>query len=139
MKSGMQPRDLLKQYPGATQKALTASANRLGRSFTENITKVKWPWKDGEVVTKRKNGERVTSPRNIVDLGDLKRSQTREQLSPTEIKWTWEVDYSALVHEGADILKNGSSYPKRPWTKDAELEVKPLEYFADILRRELDG
>ena len=34
---------------------------------------------------------------------------------------------------------DGSPYPERPWTKDAEKEVNIQEYFADILRREIDG
>ena len=140
MKSGMQPRDLLREFPGATKRALTAAADRLDNEFTTQITSVKWPWQSagGAEVTKRKNGNEVREPRNIVDLGNLRKSQTRNQKGRYEVEWTWNVDYSAIVHDGGS-LKSGGNYPARKWTKTAEEEVKPLEYFADILRRELDG
>ena len=135
----MQPRHLKRAFDAASKEALKATANRLGNEFTTQITTNKCPWKGSNYVTYRKNKTEVTEPRNIVDLGNLRKSQRREQTDRYSVKWTWEVDYSALVHEGASRLKNGGSYPARPWTKDAEIEVKPLEYFADILRRELDG
>ena len=137
-KSGVQPEDLKRLFDGASQSALLKAANRLGNEFTTQITSNKWDWRGANYVTKRKNGSEVTQPRNIVDLGNLRKSQFREQTGKYQVKWTWQVDYSALVHEGGR-LKKGGEYPARPWTKHAEDEVKPLEYFADILRRELDG
>jgi len=138
VKEGIQPDQLSRIFNGATQNALTRTANRLGNEFTTQITANNWSWKGSDYVTHRKNGSKVTEPRDIVDLGNLRKSQNRLQVNKFAIKWTWEVDYSALVHEGAS-LKKGGEYPSRPWTKTAEDEVKPLEYFADILRRELDG
>lgn len=140
MKSGPQPRDILRKFPGACKKALDATADRLENEFTTQITKVQWPWESrgGRPETVRKNGTVVTEPRNIVDLGDLRRSQTRTKTTKTTVEWEWQVDYSAIVHDGA-ALKGSGKYPPRKWTKSAEKEVKPLEYFTDILERELNG
>ena len=140
MKSGLQPRDLQRKFGRACANALDATADRLENEFTYQITTVKWPWasEGGAEITFRKNGTPTAEPRNIVDLGDLRRSQTRTKTTKTEVKWQWQVDYSAIVHDGAQ-LKSGGAYPARPWTKAAEREVKPLEYFTDILERELNG
>ena len=135
MKSGLQPDQLLRKFDRAVQNALVRSANQLDSQFTKEIDSQKWDWPNE---TKRKNGQTVSAPRDIVDLGNLKRSQTRQQTGKYSIEWIWNVDYSAVVHNGAR-LKGGGTYKARPWTKTAEEEVKPLGYFADILRRELDG
>ena len=135
MKSGLQPDQLLRKFDNAVQEALVKSANQLDSQFTKEIDSKKWDWPNK---TKRKNGQTVSAPRDIVDLGNLRRSQTRQQTDKYSIEWIWNVDYSVVVHNGAR-LKGGGTYKARPWTKTAEQEVKPLGYFADILRRELDG
>jgi|TARA_B100001059_G_scaffold236685_1_gene289047 hypothetical protein len=135
MKSGLQPDQLLRKFDSAVKNALVQSANQLDSQFTKEINSKKWDWPNE---TKRKNGKTVTAPRDIVDLGKLRSSQTRQQTGRYSIEWIWNVDYSAVVHNGAR-LKGGGTYKARPWTKTAEEEVKPLGYFADILRRELDG
>ena len=64
----------------------------------------------------------VGSPRSIVDSGDLK--QSREFLpdfSNLKCEWSWNVDYAAAVHEGANIHPFGNkkklvTVPGRPWT-----------------------
>ena len=137
MESGLQPRQLRAKFDSAAKEALKATADRLSNEFVSEITTVKWGWK-GDQVTIRSDGSEVTEPRNIVDSGDLRKSQNRQKQGKYAMKWTWEVDYSALVHEGGS-LKGGGSYPARPWTKTAEANVVPTGYFEDILRRELDG
>ncbi len=107
----------------------------MGGEVTKQIASVKMYWASK---TRRKNGKEVTEPRDMSCLGNLRSSQRRENVSSTAVEWTWHVDYSAVVHEGPK-LKNGGTLPARPWTKDAEKEVKPLKDFADRLRRELDG
>tara|TARA_B100000085_G_scaffold120660_1_gene109980 strand:- start:115 stop:522 length:408 start_codon:yes stop_codon:yes gene_type:complete len=135
MARDIQPHELRREFDKAVKTALAQTAGKLGAEFTKQISDVKWDWPNK---TLRKNGQEVTAPRDIVDLGNLRSSQRRQNVSPTAVEWTWHVDYSAVVHEGA-ALKNGTALPKRPWTKDAEKEVKPLKDFADRLRRELDG
>lgn len=138
MKKGKQPKDIFKDFERASQAALEATANRLENEFTTQITQVKWKWKGSQGVTQRRKGAAVTELRNIIDTGEFRKSQTRIEETPTKVVWEWQVDYSAIIHDGGK-LKNGADYPKRPWTTTAELEVKPLEYYVDILERELDG
>ena len=135
MARDIQPHELRREFDKAVKTALVQTAGKLGAEFTKQISDVKWDWPNK---TLRKNGKEVTAPRDIVDLGNLRSSQRRKTISATAFEWTWHVDYSAVVHEGA-ALKNGKALPARPWTKDAEKEVKPLKDFADRLRRELDG
>ena len=137
MARDIQPHELRREFDKAVKIALAQTAGKLGAEFTKQISDVKWDWTP-DVTTIRKNGAEVTRPRDIVDLGNLRSSQRRENVSSTAVEWTWHVDYSAVVHEGPK-LKNGGTLPARPWTKDAEKEVKPLKDFADRLRRELDG
>ena len=141
MQSGLQPSQLRGLFDRASQRALAAAANRLDNEFTTQLTTVKWPWasKGGAQITYRKNKTEAKEPRNIVDLGNLRKSQSRRQAGKYKYEWIWDVDYSAIVHDGG-VLKDGrTKYPDRPWTKSAEEEVKPLEYFTDILERELNG
>jgi hypothetical protein len=135
MKSGIQPDQLLARFDSAIQNALIGTANELDSQFTKEINSKKWDWPNE---TKRKNGQTVTAPRDIVDLGKLRSSQTRQQKGRYRVDWIWDVDYSVVVHNGAS-LKGGGKIKARPWTNTAEDQVKPLGYFADILRRELDG
>ena len=135
MARDIQPHELRREFDKAVKIALAQTAGKLGAEFTKQISEKKWDWPNK---TLRKNGQEVTAPRDIVDLGNLRSSQRRENVSSTAVEWTWHVDYSAVVHEGPK-LKNGGTLPARPWSKDAEKEVKPLKDFADRLRRELDG
>jgi len=136
MARDIQPHELRREFDKAVKTALAQTAGKLGAEFTKQISDVKWDWPND---TLRKNGQFIEKGnRDIVDLGNLRSSQRRENVSATAVEWTWHVDYSAVVHEGPK-LKNGGTLPARPWTKDAEKEVKPLKDFADRLRRELDG
>jgi hypothetical protein len=126
---------LPKVVDNAVKEALDKMAKELNSEFEREIRLRKWEWPRA---TKRKNGERVTSPRDIVDTTALVDSQKMDKMNPYEYKWVWEVDYSAIVHDGGKF-KSGGSYLARPWTKSAEEIVKPQDYFADILRRELNG
>lgn len=138
---GVQPRDIARKFPRAVQKALEETVNKLEDQFKKEIKSSTWQWYSlgGAKKTLRKNGREVGEPRDIVDLGNLFDSQSEpQQTSKYSFLIKWEVNYSAIVHDGG-ALKNGRPYPARPWTKTAEDKVQPLGYFADILRRELDG
>ena len=87
--------------------------------FRDQFLEDKWPY-DGE--TERKNGETVTSPRNIFDLGDLYRSGrdgftiTQEGVDVTA-SWNWDAKnssgrgYAWYVHEGLS-----TNLAPRKWT-----------------------
>ena len=135
MARNIQPNELRREIDKAVKRAFAQTAGKLGAEFPKQISEKKWDWPNETI---RKNGQTVTTPRDIVDLGNLRASQRRETISATAVEWTWHVDYSAVVHDGPK-LKDGQQYRHRPWTKDAEKEVKLLKDFADRLRRELDG
>lgn len=87
--------------------------------FRGEFLEDKWPY-NGE--TERKNGEVVTSPRNIFDLGDLYRSG-RDSFSISQggvditASWDWNAKnssgrgYAWYVHEGL-----GTNLSPRQWT-----------------------
>lgn len=87
--------------------------------FRDQFLEDKWPY-DGE--TERKNGETVTSPRNIFDLGELYRSG-RDSFSITQggiditASWDWDAKnssgrgYAWYVHEGLS-----TNLAPRQWT-----------------------
>ena len=78
-----------------------------------------WGWRaDG--MTFRKNGEVVTTPRNIVDTGALKKS-LRTNISMGNINLAYREPYSRMVHYGGYIVPYGNPnaakvyMPPRPW------------------------
>jgi hypothetical protein len=82
--------------------------------LTRHITEPKWNWPRGE------------SPRDIVDTGDLRASQTMT-IDPRPgvmvTKYRWSAPYAPAVHDGA-VFKatNAEGNPKtltaRPWTRE---------------------
>ena len=137
---GTQPRDIARRFPGAVQKALEETVKELDEEFRTQIKSVDWKWKGTSHETYRKVRPAVTEPRDIVDTRALLASQTKpKQTSKYSFLIKWEVNYSAIVHDGGTLKDGKTYYPDRPWTKRAEDKVKPLGYFADILRRELNG
>ena len=138
--SGTQPRELRRIVGKALHEALKDTAKKLDAEFQDQITTSKWNWPND---TLRKNKQFIPKGnRDIVDMGDLRDSQTHRQVNQFAIEWTWNVDYSAIVHNGA-ALKGGGEYPAREWTKEAEKEVKVENHFSDtftdILEREING
>lgn len=83
---------------------------------------------DGETV--RKNGETVTSPRDIYDTGALYESgiesfQSSRRPNGAEASWNWDATnssgraYAYYVHEGA-----GTNATPRPWTDEIAIPRK---------------
>lgn len=126
------------RVPGIFAKGL---ADKFNDQFQRELSAVQWDWPRK---TTRVNGSVVTSPRDIVDTGSLKRSQSVEKVKEsaveTEYLWTWTGDaqdpYAEYVHNGVQ-LKNGTSLPGRPWTATAERVIKPDKIFEDILKGEI--
>ena len=132
---GKQPKEVLAAARKIQAKVFKELVPELDRQFTEEIQTVEceWPRK-----TKRKNGTTVNTPRDIVDTGDLMRSQQNQKIDNFTWRWVWDVEYSSVVHNGA-VFKGGGNYPARPWTKTALRVVKPDDFLSDIIRRELNG
>lgn len=82
--------------------------------LTRHITEPKWVWPRGE------------SPRDIVDTGDLRKSQEmvidpRPGVMVTKYRWT--APHAAPVHDGAvfkstDAEGNPRTMSARPWTRE---------------------
>lgn len=119
---------------------LTKYGKVLGDQLKEEIKAPVYEWPRS---TKRRNGRTVDSPRDIVDLGGLLRSQRRERPSATQLRFMWEPKsssgfmYAGLILTGYTTSK-GTVVPGRNWIKPA-LDKQPLErFFAEQWRR-LDG
>ena len=119
---------------------LTSYGKVLGDQLKEEIKTPQFSWPRA---TKRRNGQTVNSPRDIVDLGGLLRSQRRDRPSATQLRFTWEPKskdgfmYAGLILSGYTTSK-GTLVPGRNWIKPA-LEKQPLDrFFAEQWRR-LDG
>ena len=119
---------------------LTTYGKVLGDQLKEEIKTPQFSWPRA---TKRRNGQTVSSPRDIVDLGGLLRSQRRDRPSATQLRFTWEPKskdgfmYAGLILSGYTTSK-GTLVPGRNWIKPA-LEKQPLDrFFAEQWRR-LDG
>jgi len=128
-------KNITPELKAAIDKGFEKLVTAMDKQLTQEIQSVQWDWPRQ---TKRKNGSTVSSPRDIVDTGDLMRSQRDFRIGELEHRWVWDVEYSSLVHNGA-VLKNGGNYPARPWIKTAERVVKPDDFLSDIISRELDG
>lgn len=69
-----------------------------------------WRW---PTTTRRRSGETVASPRNIVDLGTLRASQQRPQVAGLNASITWNAEHAAAVFLGAVYEKRAASMPAR--------------------------
>ena len=87
-------------------RAFKSAMFALGVKFTEEISLNKWNW-----IT-------PPSPRDIVDTGRLRASQSLEFESPTEAIFNWATDYALYVHEGVQF-RNGTRTRARRWTESA--------------------
>lgn len=70
-----------------------------------------WPWPRETQRTKGTAG----SPRNIIDVGNLRQTGTYQFQGPFTLEARWSANYATAVHEGAR-LRNGTILPARPWT-----------------------
>lgn len=86
--------------------------------------------------TQRKSGEIVNSPRNIVDLGNLRESKVVSRSNDgNAAEFSWDANYSLAVHEGY-TTKTGKDVPPRKWTEKGIEEADPITFFGDALGRE---
>lgn len=103
----------------------------------QELAKVQYKWprrrSDGtEIITHRKNGQRVTTPRDIVDTGELMNSATSPQVAPTatgaSLRIVWTAPYAKAVQVGGYIIgtiRYNYVAPERDWIKRTYLQLKP--------------
>lgn len=96
----------------AVKLALADTVVTADLAFTKAIEKKQHDWPNK---TLRQNGTLAGSPRDIVDLGNLRDSQSYSRVTDFSWQFTWGVDYAALNHEGG-VTERGKFHPSRPWT-----------------------
>ena len=90
-------------------RGLRGFAVDMDRLLIESIEQPLYPWPG---FTKRKSGEEVFSPRNIVDLGEFRNSQQYSFPSQLTILFEWTAQHSVFVFNGF-TTRSGSTYPAR--------------------------
>lgn len=93
--------------------------------FDQQIMDEKWDWKGPEAKTRRKNGQVVGEPRDIVDMGTLLRSKRREDISSSITEFNWDALHAGGVHDG-QRLRSGGSNPARPWTDETLEDIQEV-------------
>lgn len=96
----------------------------------DKIESKEWDWPRETV---RKSGEIARSPRDIVDMGELWKSQGYHVIG-NEIIFYNTAEHAAVVHEGAD----NRDYPGRPFMREVLEENDPREMIAERLGYKLD-
>lgn len=97
-------------------KAFTEAVEQLVIDSQSTIADDRWEWPRQ---TKRRNGDVVGSPRDIVDTAQLFDSLVVSQQG-NKAELTWEAPYAVIAHEGA-TTKNGTEIPARRWV-DATIQ-----------------
>ena len=123
------------------QEAWGRFSAHVDSELTRHITEPKWPWPRGE------------NPRDIVDTGDLRASQTMA-IDPRPgvmvTKYRWSAPYAPAVHDGAvfkatDAEGNPRTMTARPWTREVIKDrvklqrVFKLHFTLSAKRRGLGG
>lgn len=128
----------IKLDPAKLNKAIANSFDHTIDKFSDALDEaMEDNWYDWIGETKRRNGEIVNAPRNIIDTGALIESKAIARSSTgNSVEFSWDVPYAAAVHEGC-TLRNGTELPARPWTKKAIEISDPSYVFDQALRRQL--
>ena len=102
---------------GVCQRTFEGAMDWADKDFDQQMASEKWPLSgDWPNTTRRKNGEVVGSPRDIIDTGALLQSKQRETISSSITEFTWKDDVAEGVHDGM-VTKSGKRLPARPWTE----------------------
>lgn len=122
----------LSRLDNAIASAWDQMTDELGEEMQAQMKDEKWEW-DG--VTRRANGEVVSSPRDIIDTQRLYDSFEVEK-EGNEVVYSYNTPYAAINHEGG-ITDKGAIIQPRPWVEAAVDEYDPLNSLAEILSGEL--
>ena len=120
----------LSKINSAINRAFDVAIEAQKDAFQDAIASDIWEW---ERETMRRNGEKVTSPRDIVDTGELYDSLVISRNTNTA-QYTWKADHATIVHDGA-TTKNGTDLPARPWTKVGIEECDPVAIMQQQLNK----
>jgi hypothetical protein len=125
----------LKKLYGINGRIFEATMDWADKNFDQQIMDVQWDWKGPEGVTRRKNGQIVTEPRDIVDSGSLLKSKQRRRTGRSSEEFQWMAEHAQVFHDGYKA-KNGGMNPARPWTEHTLQEIDEMvQTIGDSLRR----
>lgn len=118
--------NLAARAEAAAQKAFENAGRELFGAFQQSFTAKAWDW-PGQ--TQRSGGSIVGSPRNLIDIGNLRQSGSWQFTGPYSARYTWSAQYATAVHEGYRRSRADGSYstwPARPWTHAVLGRMKAL-------------
>lgn len=112
----------LRQLRGINVRTFERAMDWADADFDQQMASEKWDWPNS---TRRKNGQVVSSPRDIIDTGALLQSKRREQISNSVVDFIWDDDVAEGVHDGM-ISKSNKRLPARPWTEPTLDEIEGI-------------
>lgn len=112
----------LRQFYGISQRTFGRAMDWADNYFDQQIMDVQWDWKGEEGKTRRRNGQVVDEPRDIVDTGALLRSKQRNNINGSTTEFTWTAEHAEGVHDGY-VARGGGTNPARPWTEPTLQEI----------------
>lgn len=111
------------------EQAFQKTNEDLKAEFKKQIETVQWFWPN---TTQRRNNTVVGSPRDIVDLGVLRDSQSLTKIDANTYEHHWSAPYAKYVRLGYRT-RNGRSMPPRDWIGKGLQVVDPAQRFASYL------
>ncbi|MFZ9998766.1 MAG: hypothetical protein ACO3HP_03920 [Candidatus Nanopelagicaceae bacterium] len=102
---------------GINQRVFARAMDWADNDFDQQISSEKWNWKGADFETKRKNGQTVTEPRDIIDTSALLNSKQRQDVASSITEFEWTAPYAEGVHDGYTDRRSGEKNPPRPWTE----------------------
>jgi len=125
----------LKKLDARLNRVLEDLGTELDVEFKYQFEQEVYKWKGPDYVTERKNGERVTEPRNIVDTGRLRDSQKWLVRKARSLVFAWGggfVDYAGAVFYGDGYP--GANGPGRDWITPVFKRFPVASAFATLWR-----
>jgi len=119
---------------GVCQRTFEGAMDWADKDFDQQMASEKWPLTEAwPSSTRRKNGEVVGSPRDIIDTGALLQSKKRDAISSSITEFIWQDDVAEGVHDGM-ATKRGNRLPARPWTEPTLDDIENI--INTMMRRE---
>jgi|694.fasta_scaffold15202_6 hypothetical protein len=112
----------LRQLRGINGRTFERAMDWADADFDQQMTSEKWDWPNE---TRRKNGQVVNSPRDIIDTGALLQSKRREQIGNSVVEFIWDDEVAEGVHDGM-VSKSNKRLPARPWTEPTLDEIEGI-------------
>jgi hypothetical protein len=107
---------------GINGRVFEAAMDWADADFDQQLSNVQWDWKGPDQFTRRKNGEIVSEPRNVVDTGELLQSKQRVRTDRNAEEFQWTAPHAGGVHDGY-VGRGGTANPARPWTEPTLADI----------------